>query len=129
MRNPLRRAAFLLLLSSCAIGTWESERAEHPATITELSACRVTVLADEPLREELERALAQRGFTVVGHPPYRGDLLLRAERDGARLTSDYYFVDEVRGDADQIADALAESKRVAEFVRNSGTVEQRNIGK
>jgi hypothetical protein len=45
----------------------------------------------------------------------------------ATLRSDGFFVDQVRGDPAAIAEALAASSRVAEFVRNSGTVEQRQM--
>jgi hypothetical protein len=42
------------------------------------------------------------------------------------LSSEGYFVDQVRADDPQeIAARLARSERVAEFVRNSGTIEQR----
>jgi hypothetical protein len=123
-------ASILAILAACTAGQWESERATHPATDAELAACRVTVEAAEPLRDELNRALALEGFTVVDHPPYKGDLLLRAAPGIGNLTSDDFFVDEVRApDAQGLSEALARSRRVAEFVRNSGTVQQRENAK
>jgi hypothetical protein len=115
------------LLVGCA-GGWQSERSAHPASRAELASCRVTVTAAEPLGAELRQALAQQGFTVVLREPFLGDLRLRAEGDLATLTSDEWFVDQVRApDAASMAAALAVSRRVAEFVRNSGTVQQRDV--
>jgi hypothetical protein len=116
----------LLLLScafACAAGEWESVPADHPASQRELSFLRVTVLGPAPLAE----AMARQGFEVVSHPAYRQDLELRYVEGLAVLRSEGYFVDQVRGDDyEQIAERLARSRRVAEFVRNSGTVEQRS---
>jgi hypothetical protein len=123
-------ASILAILAACTTTGWESERAARPATDTELAACRVTVEAAEPLGDELRRALAMEGFTVVDHAPYKGDLLLRAAPGVGQLTSDGFFVDEVRAsDAQGLSQGLAQSRRVAEFVRNSGTVEQRENAK
>ena len=120
----------LAILAACTTTRWESERATHPTTDAERAACTVTVEAAEPLGDELRRALALEGFTVVDHPPYKGDLLLRASPGVGRLTSDGFFVDEVRAaDAQGLSEALAQSRRVAEFVRDSGTVEQRENAK
>jgi hypothetical protein len=118
----------VLLLGACAQAQWQSERAEHPASRAELASCRVTVAAEEPLAGELRQALAELGFTVVAHAPYKSDLKVRAGNGAATLTSDDFFVDEVRApDAAGLAQALAVSRRVAELIRNSGTVEQRNV--
>ena len=117
-----RIAAATLLTAACAVGRWESVRAERPATRAELSAWAVSV-PDPALRE----AMTNDGFVAVARPPYKGDLALAVVNGVATLTSDGYFVDEVSGDAAAIAQALAHSRRVAEFVRNSGTVEQRDL--
>jgi hypothetical protein len=127
---PILTILGLAILAACTATQWESKRATHPATEAELAACRVTVEAEEPLRDELNRALAVEGFTVVDHPPYKGDLLLRASPGVGKLTSDDFFVDEVRApDAQGLSEALARSRRVAEFVRDSGTVQQRENAK
>jgi hypothetical protein len=118
----MRPLAILLLLCACNVGTWKSVRAERPATRGELAAYPVTV-ADPALREPMARA----GFNVVTRPPYKGDLELTIVGQVATLRSDGFFVDEVSGDPEAIAQALAVSSRVAEFIRNSGTVEQRQM--
>jgi len=77
---------------------------------------------------ELAPALAAQGFRVVGHEPYKGDLLLDWSPDGvATVRSDSFFVDEAVGDFDAIARQLAVSQRVADFIRNSGLPQQRNV--
>ncbi len=68
--------------------------------------------------------MARAGFNAVERPPYRGELELTLAGDVATLRSDWLFVDEVRGGPDAIAEALAASERVAEFVRNSGLPQQ-----
>lgn len=124
-----RVAMMALALMACAPGRWESQRARHPASKAELASCRVTIIADEPLGSELRQALAQQGFGVVEHAAWHGDLELRAAPGIATLRSDDFFVDQVRApDAAGMAEALAASRRVRDFVRNSGTVEQRNVG-
>lgn len=118
----MRPLAIILLLSACGVGSWQSVRAEKPATRAELAAYPVSV-ADPALRDAMARA----GFTVVQRAPYKGELELVSAGQLATLRSDSFFVDEVRGDPAEIAEALAASRRVAEFVRNSGTVEQRSM--
>jgi hypothetical protein len=122
----MRTLAILALTAACGVGTWKSVRADKPVTRTELQSSPVSVR--DPV---LRGALAQAGFVAVERPPYKGELELTAVGDAgervASLRSDGYFVDQVRGDPEAIARALAESSRVAEFVRNSGTVEQRNL--
>jgi len=108
----------LLLLTACATGRWESVPAEKPATATELAAWPVSV-HDPAVVPELERA----GFKVVQRPPYKGELELRVHDGVYTLRSDGYFVDEVSGP--EAAVRLARSKRIAEFVRNSGLPQQR----
>jgi hypothetical protein len=124
-----RAALIAVALLACAPGRWESPRARHPASKDELASCRVTIVADEPLRDELKQALARQGFGVVEHPAWHGDLELKAAPGLAVLRSDDFFVDQVRApDAAGMAQALAMSRRVRDFVRDSGTVEQRNVG-
>jgi hypothetical protein len=116
-----RPLAIVLLLCACG-GSYQSVRAEKPATGAELAEYPVSV-ADPVLRDAMARA----GFTVVERAPYRGELQLSIVGQVATLRSDGFFVDQVRGDPAAIAEALAASSRVAEFVRNSGTVEQRQM--
>jgi hypothetical protein len=117
------RFAWIVLLASCAVGQWESPTAENPVSPRELSYLRTTVYGPQ----ELAVAMAQQGFDVVSHAPYKGDLALVYEDGVGTLRSDGFFVDEVRGDPNQVALQLAHSQRVADFVRNSGTVQQRDV--
>lgn len=117
-----RQIALLLFVLGCGIGSWQSVRAKHPATRRELAAYPVSV-ADPALREAMARA----GFTVVERPPYKGELQLIVSGDTGTLRSDGFFVDEVHGDPASIAEQLAASQRVVEFVQMSGTVEQRQM--
>lgn len=119
--HTTRALAILVVLCACG-GTYRSVRAEQPATPAELAEYPVSV-ADPALRV----AMAQAGFRVVERPPYQGDLQLSSDGQEATLRSDGFFVDKVRGDPTTIAETLAVSSRVAEFVRNSGTVEQRQM--
>src|SRR5438067_3703088 len=112
----------LLLLLACHPGPWRSVRAEKPATRMELAAWPVSV-ADPVLR----KAMAEAGFNAVDRPPYRRELELTVADGVATLRSDGFFVDEVRGEPAAIADALAASPRVAEFVRNSGLPQQHDM--
>ncbi len=121
MRSPATGLlALVLFLSDCGVGTWKYTRAEKPVTRAELAAYPVSV-ADPVLRE----AMAKAGFTVVARAPYKGELQLTGDGQLATLRSDGFFVDEFRGDPSAIAEALAASSRVADFVRYSGTVQQR----
>ena len=114
----------LLLLAGCStIGRWEYVRADHPATRAELALYPLSVPAPA-----MAPSFEREGFTVVTRPPHKGELRLEQHDGVATLTSDDYFVDQVRSDdVAFVAEALAHSRRVAEFVRNSGTVEQRQI--
>jgi hypothetical protein len=119
----MKRALFLALSVSCAVGEWRSASSDHPASRAELAALRMTVVGPP----ELAEALAAQGFAVVQHPPLHGDLLARFDGGVLKVTSDGYFVDQLRGDDPrQLAEAIAHSDRMAWFVRNSGTVEQRS---
>ena len=118
----MRASAALLLVYACGVGRWESVPAEHPVSRHELSFLRVTVFGPPALAQ----AMAEAGFHVVDHPAWHEDLELHYAGRIATLSSDGYFVDEIRGDDPrEIAQRLARSKRVADFVRDSGTVQQR----
>jgi hypothetical protein len=117
------RSLLLLALLSCATASSQSPVAQHPPQPFELAALRVTVNGPPEMAAAMERA----GFSVVSHPPYQGDLLL-TYRDGVgTLRSDGYFVDEARGDPNAVAQHFARSEPVTEFIRNSGTTEQRSL--
>lgn len=124
----MRRVAAALALVACAhAGHWPPRAAGHPATRAELQAWEVT--ATDP---DLARALEQRGFRVVRHPPYKGELEAVLTREDAQLvatlTSDGLFVDEAVGSSpSELAGVLARSERVAEFIRNSGLPQQRAL--
>ena len=107
-------------LAACAVGRWESVPADKPATAAELAPWPVSV-RDPALADDFSRA----GFRVVQRPPYKGELELRLQGGVYTLRSDGFFVDEVSGP--DAASRLAHSRRVAEFVRNSGTVQQREL--
>jgi hypothetical protein len=128
----MQRMAIALLAVSCATGRWESAPAEKPATPAELALYPVTI--QTAAIDGLPEALARAGFRVAPRTLTRQELQLslRVETDTAvaTLRSDGFFVDEVRAPAsspDDLARALARSRRVAEFVRNSGTPEQRSL--
>lgn len=119
----MKQVVLLALSLSCAVGQWKSAPAERPASRAELAALRITVVGPP----ELADAFAAQGFNVVAHPPLHADLLARFESGMLTVTSDGYFVDQLRGDDPrQLAEAIARSDRMAWFVRNSGTVEQRS---
>jgi hypothetical protein len=119
----MKRVILLALSLSCAVGQWKSAPAERPASHAELAALRITVIGPP----ELADAFAAQGFNVVQHAPFHGDLLARFFDGVLKVTSDGHFVDQVRGgDLRQLAEAIARSDRMAWFVRNSGTVEQRS---
>ena len=123
----MARALFLVVLASCASGRWQSLRAAQPATPAELRNRRPAVETPDPA---LASALAEAHFNVVRRKPWRQELQLAVTREGGELRgtlrSDGYFVDEVAApDARTLAERLAGSQRVAEFVRNSGTPQQR----
>ena len=133
------------LPGGCAVGQWRSRPADKPLTRSEL-ASRNLSLADDThdsrLHEAFVRALASEGFTVVAHSPYHEDLevtlsIARAPEGVvalATLRSDGFFIDEARAPLDgtvgtlaALARTLAISQATADFVRNSGTPQQRNL--
>jgi hypothetical protein len=90
----------------------------------------------------LVRALDKQGFAVVAHPPYHEDLevklsIARAPEGAvavATLRSDGFFIDEARASLDgtdaavaTLARTLAVSEGMADFVRNSGTPQQKAL--
>ena len=129
----MRGATLLLLLACASQGHWPPLPAEHPPTRAELAVYELTVQA--PSREERDafaRALAERGFDVVDHPPIHMALEVTLTHEGASLVatlrSDGFFVDEAVGAAvDALAQTLSLSQRVADFIRNSGLPQQRFI--
>jgi hypothetical protein len=121
-------------LVACAPrGHWPPRPAENPPTPKELAYYEVTVRAPTPdERAAFADALAARGFTVVDHDPYKGqlDVFLTHEPDAvvATLRSDGWFVDEAVGpDLATLVETLAVSQRVTDFIRNSGLPQQKNI--
>src|SRR4029077_3878393 len=98
-----RAAVGLVAVLACAHQEhWPPRPAEHPATRKELAVYELTVRANDPAeREGFARALAARGFNVVDHPSFRGQLevTLTHEVDTlvATLRSDDWFVDEALG--------------------------------
>jgi hypothetical protein len=116
----MMRALVLAALAGCAVGRWQSVPAEKPATRAELAAWPLSV-SDPALAEEFARA----GFNVVRRPPYHRELELRVENGVYTLRSDGYFVDQVSGP--DAAERLAHSQRIADFVRNSGLPQQREL--
>ena len=110
----------LLTLLACAVGKWESVPADKPATRMELAAWPLSV-NDPALVPEFEQA----GFKVVTRPPYKGELQLFVEEGMYTLRSDGVFVAEVSGP--DAAGRLARSQRIADFCRNSGLPQQREL--
>ena len=130
----MRHTLLLPLLLACAAqGHWPPRPAEHPPTRAELAAYELTVNAPSPAeRDAFARALAERGFDVVDHPPYHRQLEVTLTHEGsslvATLRSDGLFVDEAVGaDVAALAGTLAVSQRVADFIRNSGLPQQHDI--
>ena len=142
--NAVVSSALATLAVACGGGQWQSRPADKPLTRAELSSRNVSILdqtSDPFLRAAFALALARKGFTVVPHPPYHEDLevTLSVARTPAgmvataTLRSDGFFVDEARSPfdgtataADALARTLAVSERTADFVRNSGTPQQRS---
>ena len=127
----MRRLLLTAFVLACAPrGHWPPRPAEHPPTRTELQIYELTVRA--PSAEERARfpeALRSRGFTVVDHEPFKGQLevTLTHEADSlvATLRSDGWFVDEAVGkDVESLAATLAISQRLTDFIRNSGLPQQ-----
>jgi hypothetical protein len=131
----MKRVAMVLVAAlACARQAhWPPKPAEHPPTPQELAFYELTVRADDAVEgDAFARALAARGFNVVDHPPRKGHLEVTLTHEGetlvATLRSDGFFVDEALGSSfDQLAQTLAVSQRVADFIRNSGLPQQRMI--
>ena len=91
------------------------------------------VLASVPdERTGFSQALAARGFNVVDHDPRKGHLEVTLTHEGDSLVetlrSDGWFVDEAVGkDLGALANTLAVSQRVTDFIRNSGLPQQHMI--
>jgi len=114
-------------------GHWPPRPAEHPPTRAELAFYELTVKAADPSEgAAFARALAARGFNVVDHQPYKGQLEATLTHEDhalvATLRSDGWFVDEAVGtDVDALAETLTLSQRVADFIRNSGLPQQHPV--
>jgi hypothetical protein len=130
----MKRAALVLAVLACARQAhWPPRPAEHPPTPAELAFYELTVRATDPAEQAaFAQALAARGFNVVDHPPRKGHLEVTVTHEDstrvATLRSDGFFADEALGqDFRDIAETLAVSQRVADFIRNSGLPQQHNI--
>jgi hypothetical protein len=125
--------ALVAWLACAPQGHWPPRPAEHPPTRAELAFYELTVKAADPSeRAAFARALAARGFNVVDHEPYKGQLeAVLTHKDHvlvAALRSDGWFVDEALGtDVGALAETLALSQRVADFIRNSGLPQQHPV--
>ena len=129
-----RTWAIAVALVACAPqGHWPPQPAARPPTPKELAYYEVTVRA--PSADEqaaFKQALAARGFTVVDHAPYKGQLEVTLTHEPgtlvATLRSDDWFVDEALGpDVETIVETLAVSQRLTDFIRNSGLPQQKNV--
>lgn len=130
----MKRGLIALFALACAPrGHWPPRPAEHPPTAAELAFYELTVRAPSAAeRAAFSDALAARGFNVVDHDPWKGQLevTLTHEADSLveTLRSDGWFVDEAVGrDLGALANTLAVSQRVADFIRNSGLPQQHMI--
>jgi hypothetical protein len=125
-RLPLALA--IPLLSCATQGHWPPRPAEHPATRAELAAYELTVHGPP----DFALAFHELGFRVVDHPPYRLQLEVGLEKEQdhlvATMRSDGFFVDEAVGSSpEMLAQTLAVSQRVADFIRNSGLPQQQPV--
>jgi len=67
--------ALVACLACAPQGHWPPRPAEHPSTRAELAFYELTVKVPDPSeRTAFARALAARGFNVVDHEPYKGQL-------------------------------------------------------
>jgi len=135
----------LAALGGCAAGQWRSRLADNPLTRSEVSSRNLSVADathDSMLHAAFVRALAREGFTIAAHPPYHEDLevtlnVVRAPEGVvavATLRSDGFFIDEARASLDgadaalaTLARTLALSQGTSDFVRNSGTPQQKGL--
>jgi hypothetical protein len=130
----MKRICLLLAILACARQAhWPPRPAKDPPTSKELAFYELTVKAADPEeRNAFAESLSSRGFTVVEHEPYKGqlDVTLTEEHETlvATLRSDGWFVDEALGpDVDALTETLAVSQRVTDFIRNSGLPQQHPI--
>ena len=130
----MKKICLLLAILACARQAhWPPRAAKDPPTPKELAFYELTVKAADPEeRDAFASSLSTRGFNVVEHEPYKGqlDVTLTQEHETlvATLRSDGYFVDEALGpDVDALTETLAVSQRVADFIRNSGLPQQHPI--
>jgi hypothetical protein len=130
----MRRVLVVLVALACGPrGHWPPRPAERPPTAAELAFYELTVRAASPAeRTAFSQALAAKGFNVVAHDPRKGHLEVTLTHEGDSLVetlrSDGWFVDEAVGkDVGALANTLAVSQRVTDFIRNSGLPQQHMI--
>jgi hypothetical protein len=130
----MKRVLVLATALACAREAhWPPRPAKHPPTRAELAVYELTVKAADPAEKAaFAQALKARGFNVVDHEPYKGQLEVELTHEGpklvATLRSDGFFVDEALGSTvDELAATLAVSQRVADFIRNSGLPQQHTV--
>jgi len=130
----MKRICLLLAILACARQAhWPPRPAKDPPTSKELAFYELTVKAADPEeRDAFAGSLSARGFNVVEHEPYKGQLEVTLTQENetlvATLRSDDWFVDEALGpDVDALTDTLAVSQRVADFIRNSGLPQQHPV--
>jgi len=130
----MRRICLLLAILACARQAhWPPRPAKDPPTSKELAFYELTVKAADPEeRDAFAGSLSARGFNVVEHEPYKGQLEVTLTQENetlvATLRSDDWFVDEALGpDVDALTDTLSVSQRVADFIRNSGLPQQHPV--
>jgi len=133
-RGTFRFVAAMVALAACGPPAhWPPRPADHPPTPAELAYYEVTPRAEsQEERTRFAQALSARGFTVVDHDPWKGQLEVFLTHEGdtlvATLRSDGWFVDEaVGGSIAQLVETLAVSQRLKDFIRNSGLPQQRMI--
>lgn len=150
LRSSQLCGALAALLFACAAYRRDSAPAAQPLTPPELAAYEMTVdevktnAGDDSLAASLRSAvvdaLVRAGFRVVDHPPFRDEWELSLSLDRraqgllaqAELRSDGFYVSGAHAEgsdpaelAKALAASLAVSQGVADFVRNSGTPQQR----
>ena len=130
----MKRICLLLAIVACARQAhWPARPAKNPPTSKELAFYELTVKAADPSdRNAFARSLSARGFNVVDHEPYKGQLEVTLTHEDqtlvSTLRSDGFFVDEALGpDVDSLTETLAVSQRVADFIRNSGLPQQHPV--
>lgn len=125
------RSASLALLAACATH-WHSHRADKPVTPAELDSRPLAIARQNLqgpallLRDQLVRAMAERGFHLVSREAMRWDMELFVDLKDARAVATLrsgsgFFIDEASAslpaDPAWMANWLAESSGVESYVR------------